>query len=589
MRFISYTRGSTLLDTLIGVSLMLLVFVGITAVFRLSVDVVINNKARAGALALSQERVEFIRSLSYDDVGVVGGIPPGDIEQEESLSLNGVSYTRKTLVRYVDDPKDGEGIADENGITADSKEVKVTVMWDVKNGTRSTSLTTRVSPTGVEQAIPGGTLSIYVVDANVQPVSGALVSIVNENVSPSVSVSVLTNSYGEATFIGAPEGVGYEIVVTKVGQSTARTYSADSENTSPSPGHLTVVNGATTASTFAIDLLSNKTVYTYQAPKEITWTDPFDDDDLLASSTDTVVASGHLRLTGPGNQNKPGFAESIAITSTRLKEWKELSWVDEEPEGTEVRYSILYDSGGGVFDPVPDTDLPGNETGFTTAPVDLSGLAISTYNLLRIHSTLSSSVVNETPRVDTYSLSYIEERELLPNIVFTMRGNKTIGVDGLENSIYKYDEDVSSGAAGIFSDGSIEWDTYTITIDGLTTGYDISESCETQPVFIAPSDNKTVSLVLSPHTANSLLVDVKNVSGDMLEDAEVRLYRGAYDTTQETSSCGQSFFGGLSQGTVLDGDAYSIDVTLPGYEPFTSVDDVDASGASRFSVVLEVI
>lgn len=449
MRVQGNQRGATLLDTLIGIALMLLVFVGITAVFRLSVDVVTNNKARTGALALAQERMEYIRALSYSDIGTSGGIPSGDLEQEEEVSLNGVSYTRKTLVRYIDDPKDGEGIADENDITADSKEVKVTVSWEVKSGTRSTALTSRVSPPGIEQAVPGGTLSIFVVDADVVPVPSAVVSIVNNSVSPLVSVDVLTNEDGEATFIGVPEGVGYEIAVSKVGQSTAQTYDADAENTNPDPGHLTVVDSATTESTFAIDSLASLTVETH------------------------IVS------------------------------------------------------------------------GTTTVPVE--------------------------------------------NIDFNIRGNKTIGADGLENPIYKYDADVNSGGSGVFSDSAIEWDVYTMSIDGSATGYDIMESCETQPVFVEPASSNTVRLVLAPHTAHSLLVDVKDEAGSTLEDASVRLYRGVYDETEDTSSCGQTFFSGLSEGTVLGGNAYSLDVTLAGYEPFSSLDDVDASGASRFSVVLEEI
>ena len=49
--------GVTLLDTLVGTSLMLVVFLGINAAFRLSVDVITTNKARAGAIALANERM----------------------------------------------------------------------------------------------------------------------------------------------------------------------------------------------------------------------------------------------------------------------------------------------------------------------------------------------------------------------------------------------------------------------------------------------------------------------------------------------------------------------------------------------------
>src|SRR3989338_639094 len=110
-------RGATLLDAVVGTALMLVVFVGIFGAFKLTVSAVSNNKARAGAIALANERLEYIRSLSYDSIGTVGGIPAGAIAQSETATLNGISYTRRTFIAYVDDPGDGTGASDSNSIT----------------------------------------------------------------------------------------------------------------------------------------------------------------------------------------------------------------------------------------------------------------------------------------------------------------------------------------------------------------------------------------------------------------------------------------------------------------------------------------
>ncbi|KKW30258.1 MAG: hypothetical protein UY74_C0046G0010, partial [Candidatus Kaiserbacteria bacterium GW2011_GWC2_52_8b] len=115
------SRGITLIDALVGTALMLLVFVGIAGVFQVSLDVVINSKIRAGAIALLNERMEYLRSLSYTQIGVEGGIPSGIVPQVETVSWNGVNYIRRTSVLYSDDPGDGLGEADENGIIADYK------------------------------------------------------------------------------------------------------------------------------------------------------------------------------------------------------------------------------------------------------------------------------------------------------------------------------------------------------------------------------------------------------------------------------------------------------------------------------------
>ena len=122
-----------------------------------------------------------------------------------------------------------------------------------------------------------------------------------------------------------------------------------------------------------------------------------------------------------------------------------------------------------------------------------------------------------------------------------------------------------------------------------TIGYDISESCNPQPRFLSPGESVSTQLFLDVHTTHSLLVNVRNDSGTLLSAADVRLYRTPYDTTQTSSSCGQTFFSGLSEGAASSEDAYSIDVTASGYQSFTSLDDVDVSGASQLSIILDSI
>src|SRR3990167_5068371 len=123
-----YSRGMTLIDTVVGTAIMLIVFMGVFAAFQLSVDIILNNKARAGATALANERMEYIRSLTYTQIGTVGGIPTGIIPQTETITLNGISYTRRTFIQYADDPGDGLGASDVNGITADYKALRRRVL-----------------------------------------------------------------------------------------------------------------------------------------------------------------------------------------------------------------------------------------------------------------------------------------------------------------------------------------------------------------------------------------------------------------------------------------------------------------------------
>lgn len=262
MRYRGAERGVTLIDTVFGTALMLLVFAGIVGAFQLSVDIVSNNKARAGAIALANERMEYLRSLSYSSLGVSGGIPSGTLAQTEAVSLNNISYTRRTFITYADDARDGVGSSDSNSITADYKVLKVEVLWTSGTTQRSVELVTRVSPLGVETTVPGGTLSLTVVDAQASALQNAQISILNTGANPDINLTTYSDSSGQAVFVGATTTGTYEVTITKSGYSTAQTYSASPSNPSPTPGHLAVLNNQTTSATFAIDILSSKTVVT---------------------------------------------------------------------------------------------------------------------------------------------------------------------------------------------------------------------------------------------------------------------------------------------------------------------------------------
>lgn len=145
------SRGSSLLDVVIGTAILLTAFVGFFGVLQLGTRLATDNKARTGATALAIERMEFIRSLDYASVGTSGGNPSGSLAGSENITLNGISYTRRTHIVWIDDPKDGSGGSDSNGITNDYKRVKVEVTWQGQTGPRASSIVSDVTPPGVEQ------------------------------------------------------------------------------------------------------------------------------------------------------------------------------------------------------------------------------------------------------------------------------------------------------------------------------------------------------------------------------------------------------------------------------------------------------
>lgn len=569
-------RGVTLIDTLVGVGLMVVVFVGIAGVFMLSIDVVTNNKARIGALALANEQMEYLRSLAYDDVGTAGGIPSGNVAQSEEVDLNGVLYTRSTFIEYVDLPQDGTAGADSNGVITDAKQAEVSVSWTSRGQSRSLSLVSLFTPPGVESLVPGGTISIFVEDAAGAPIQGASVRVVNAAAVPAVDVTTVTNVSGQMVLLGAPAAAGYEITVTRSGYSTEQTYSATGELTNPSPGHLTVSLNQTTQATFAIDVLSSFTVRTFREITEGAWSDSFSNENNVSSTTNIVIAGGGAALSDL--EAAAGSLISTTIQHQYLYRWGEFSWSEATAEGNTIRYQVYAD---GV--PVSDAALPGNAAGFTTSPVDLSSLSTTTYPVLQLRADLTGDG-ESTPELLSWQVSYEYGPEPLPNIEYALVGTKTIGTTGGGNPVYKYDETGDTGAGASVTLPTMEWDTYTLTVPS-STGYDIAASCTPQPNTLAPGVALTTTLYFAPDTAHSLLVDVRDDNGELLEGAVVELSRGVYEETVSSDTCGNAFFRGLSSGTLGGGNPYTLTVTAAGYQVHTDA-AVDVSGVSGISVIL---
>lgn len=567
-------RGVSLIDTIVGTALMLVVFLGIGAAFRLSVEVITNNKARAGAIALANERMEYLRSLSYSELGTSGGIPTGTLAQNETQTLNGVPYARRTLIVYQDDPKDGTGGSDANHITADYKLAKVDVTWQDRTGqTRHITIASRFSPTGIETAVPGGTLVVNAVSAAGAPLTGATVHMLNASSTPAVDLTMYTDTDGRVTLIGAPAASGYEVTVSEPGYSTAKTYSTTASNTNPTPPNLSVTNDHTTTATLAIDLVGSIAVRTWAPIAASSWTDTFADTTKVASAADTAVSGGALTLAGPPYPGS-GTSQSIAIGPSLLSRWKTLSWNATVPAGTLARFQV-YDGAGASL--IPDAQLPGNSSGFVSSPVDISGVSTSTYPALRTLITLTSSDPDATPSVGSYAIGYEAGPTPLPSLAFSVRGAKTIG-SGPSGTLYKYSIATSTDASGSRPLSSLEWDSYAITVDGAT-GYDVSRSCPPQPVSLAPGAALVQDLFLSPHTANSLLVDVRSgTTSELLSGVEVVLFRSGYAATSTTDTCGQAFFPSLSAA------GYSASASSTGYA--TVVASSTVSGATALELIV---
>ncbi len=253
-------KGFSLMETVVALAIFGLIVTALYSLFNLGIKVVNEDKARVGARVIAEERMEIIRNLSYDDVGTVGGVPAGDIEQSETTTLNNVVYTISTDVHYVDDAYDD--VAPTDTVNVDYKKVRVEVDWNSQLNADPIVLVSDIVPQGMESLASGGTIYLEVSDSTPNPVSGATVQIVNNEVTPVVNITSSTNADGIYMLPGASVATqSYEVYISKAGYSSAQTYSLDPiNNPNPSPAHLSVGDGAVTTKSFIVDLLANFTI-----------------------------------------------------------------------------------------------------------------------------------------------------------------------------------------------------------------------------------------------------------------------------------------------------------------------------------------
>jgi hypothetical protein len=478
----------SLVDVIVGSALILIVFLALLGLLRTSLLISSSAKAKAGATAVATTQMEYIRSLPYDSVGTIGGIPAGPIAQYATTTMNGIPYVVRTLVEYVDDPKDGSGSGDSNSITTDYKRVRLATSYIFRGEEREVAIISNVSPVSMETTTNGGTLRVSVVDAVGVAVPGASVRVRNTTAVPSIDVTTFSDLSGAIALPGAPTSTAYQITVSKDGYSTAVTYARDATNQNPTPGYLTVAKNQTTTGTFSIDVLSTLLMRTFSPVRTASTTDTFASSANVFDAMNTQVTGGSLTLAGsPGTYAASGSARSTTTAPLYLKSWTQATASKTVPAGTSLSLSIV-DAAGMLL---PDSALPGNSSGFSSFPVDLAGVSTTTYPGLAMKVQLSTATASSTPELLDWKLSFQEGPVPLPNVAFTLTGAKKQGTTGAGLPIYKTIVSTTTDALGTRS-LTLEWDVYSLLVTGLA----IVSSSSTPPYTLSPGASMTSDLIL---------------------------------------------------------------------------------------------
>lgn len=568
-------RGFTFVELLVTAAVTALVFGGLMASVQLAVKLISTAKAKTGAVSLATERLEYIRSLAYADIGTVAGIPPGSIPQQSTRSLNSITYHERVLIQYVDAPDDGLGSEDDNGILADYKRAKVEYSWLGPNGTNSIALLSDIAPPGIESTAGGGTLMVNVFDASVQPVQGAAVRVINTTTTSTIDTTQYTNASGIAFFAGAPAASQYELIVTKAGYSTDRTYMATTSNPDPTTPPVSVLEGAVSTMNFRIDRLSQLTVRTVEPATTDSFSDDFTDASLVENLVDTVVGGGSVVLAGgPGTYSSSGSVFATTTEPTSFDAWGLASWNVTTDANTTVLMRV-YEVSGGSYTLVAEADLPGNAAGFSGASVALSGLDPADYPALALGATLETTNANVTPELNDWELTYVTDEPPIGNVSFTLESDRVIGT----TPVYKYQEVHTTDGGGDVEIADLEWGLYKVFLS--SGAYDIREACSALPLPLDPDVEETLTLTLVPSAARTLRVSAVDASGAPVTGALVEVSRSGFFDQETTSVCGQVFFNsGLTAA-----DDYLIEISAPGYVDHT-VTDISINDDEVLAIIL---
>ena len=258
-------RGFSLIETLVGISIFIMISMSIYQVYVKVLDVVSSARLKVVATALANEQFEILRNLPYSDVGVEGGIPNGKIKASRSVTRSNTDFTIKTTVRNIDDPFDGFLGGAKNDLSpADYKLVEIEIGCTACKNFQPVLISGRIAPKNLETASTNGALFINVIDASGQPVGGADIHIENNAEVPAIVMDDVSNNSGVLQIVDAPPGVeAYEISTSKIGYSADRTYTTgDVANPNPTKPNATVVEQNVTSISFAIDKTSSVNVST---------------------------------------------------------------------------------------------------------------------------------------------------------------------------------------------------------------------------------------------------------------------------------------------------------------------------------------
>lgn len=305
--------GFTLVELTVTMVVFAIVAISMYGLFTSLVRSTILAKRQAVATTLATNQMEYLKSLPYDNLAVAGGsiYTASPIPATATQTVNGVQYTIRTSVNYVDDAYDGCASypsqalkelycrnypppGNPNASDSNPQDYKIAhVTVTDKSGTQYAQVDSQIASRVSETASATGALFVTIIDSNGNKVASATVTVSNTTLSPAVNVSDTTDSNGIAIFYGLPPDSGTDYIITgaKSGYSTLTTVSA-SGSLQPTYPSQKILTQQSSYATLTVKLIGANS--------------------LIIETTDTAGSA----LTGVKVHVKGGYKKYTATTDT---------------------------------------------------------------------------------------------------------------------------------------------------------------------------------------------------------------------------------------------------------------------------------
>lgn len=153
---------------------------------------------------------------------------------------------------------------------------------------------------------------------------------------------------------------------------------------------------------------------------------------------------------------------------------------------------------------------------------------------------------------------------ILPNQIIRIRGEKTIGTDGLDDPVYKFDQEIVTDSEGRLSIDQLEWDNYHVSLPSDST-MEIAGIYPITPFSIIPNTSNNLAISLVSDSGSSYLARFEDAGGVLIASVAATLKDDTgFEASGSSGASGSPNFGQIFFDN-LENKTYSLIATAEGF------------------------